>query len=198
LNVRPTTTSSASQKSLYITRERWVSLPLVGADQTDRSQTEHQDHRRVTVAEAADILGITAEAVRTRIKRGKLESVKEPPAAGGTVYVLLEADQARPNADPTSQGYDQTADQTGAALLEAKDDLIAMLREQLQAERQAHSEARRLLAAALERIPPQLEAAPQAREPPESPGPSDTTTETTNAGGGPQTATERRWWEFWR
>jgi hypothetical protein len=168
----------------------------VGADQTDRSQTEHDLRtRRVTVAEAADILGITAEAVRTRIKRGKLDSVKDPPLPGGTVYVLLQADQTRPNADPTSQGQDQTTDQTGSALLEAKDDLIATLREQLQAERQAHSEARRLLAAALERIPPQLEAARgeestpyEPRESPESPGPSDTTT---NAGGGPQTGTER-------
>jgi hypothetical protein len=35
---------------------------------------------------------------------------------------------------------------------------IEDLRTQLEAERQAHSEAGRLLAAALERIPPQLEA----------------------------------------
>jgi hypothetical protein len=41
---------------------------------------------------------------------------------------------------------------------------IEDLREQLQAERQAHSEARRLLAAALERIPPQLEAPQETRE----------------------------------
>jgi predicted ArsR family transcriptional regulator len=175
----------------------------VGADQTDRSQTKHQNQRqRVTVAEAADILGITAEAVRTRIKRGKLESVKEPPAAGGTFYVLLEADRTRPNTDPTSQGQDQTADQTGPALLEAKDDLIATLREQLQAERQAHAEARRLLAAALERIPPQLEAANgeessplEARESPLSPGPSDTTSQTADGVGGREEAAERvSWW----
>src|SRR5687768_1507843 len=57
----------------------------------DPTQTEHGDERRrVTVSEAADILGITAEAVRTRIKRGRLDSVKDPPKPGGTVYVLLE------------------------------------------------------------------------------------------------------------
>ena len=39
------------------------------------------------------------------------------------------------------------------ALISAKDETIAMLREQLQAERHAQAEARRLLAAALERIP---------------------------------------------
>jgi hypothetical protein len=79
----------------------------------DRTQTEHPDERRrVTVSEAADILGITAEAVRTRIKWGRLDSVKDSPKPGGTVYVLLEADQTKRNIDPTPQGQDQTADQT--------------------------------------------------------------------------------------
>ena len=89
----------------------------------DRSTFERrQDRRRVTVAEASEILGITAEAVRTRIKRGKLDSVKEPPDRTGTVYVLLQADQTRPNVDPTPQGQDQTADQT---------ELVETLREQV-------------------------------------------------------------------
>src|SRR5215212_4770219 len=75
----------------------------------DRPSTKHgPDRLRVTVAEASEILGITAEAVRTRIKRGKLDSVKEPPDRTGTVYVLLQADQTGPNVDPTSQGQDQT------------------------------------------------------------------------------------------
>src|SRR5829696_3576114 len=88
-----------------------------------RSATEHsRERRRVTVAEASEILGITAEAVRTRIKRGKLNSVKEPPNRTGTVYVLLEADQTGPNIDPTLQGHDQTSDQTG---------LVESLREQI-------------------------------------------------------------------
>jgi hypothetical protein len=89
----------------------------------DRSTFERrQGRRRVTVAEASEILGITAEAVRTRIKRGKLDSVKEPPDRTGTVYVLLQADQTRPNADPTPQGQDQTIDRT---------ELVETLREQV-------------------------------------------------------------------
>jgi hypothetical protein len=179
----------------------------VGADQTsDGSQTKHQDlrTRRVTVAEAADILGITAEAVRTRIKRGKLESVKEPPAAGGTVYVLLEVDQTRPNIDPTSQGQDQTKDQTGPALLEAKDETIAELRSRvdslersLSEEREARRRADTIIAQLTSRIP-EIEA------PSESPGAPATATEEPeraeprSASGGPQSGTERRWWEFWR
>src|SRR5215212_10718885 len=94
---------------------------------TDRSATKHsRDRRRVTVAEASEILGITAEAVRTRIKRGKLDSVKEPPDRTGTVYVLLEADQTEPNIDPTPQDQDQTFDQTRQG-----ERLVQTLREQV-------------------------------------------------------------------
>jgi hypothetical protein len=89
----------------------------------DRSTTKQgPNRRRVTVAQAAEILGITAEAVRTRIKRGKLDSLKDPPRPGGKVYVLLEADQTGPNSDPTPQGQDQTYDQT---------QLVETLREQV-------------------------------------------------------------------
>jgi hypothetical protein len=98
----------------------WSSIPHVGEDRS-ASERSH-GRRRVTVAEASEILGITAEAVRTRIKRGKLDSVKEPPDRTGTVYVLLQADQTRPNIDPTSQGQDQTIGQT---------ELVETLREQV-------------------------------------------------------------------
>jgi hypothetical protein len=96
----------------------------VGEDRTVTKQ--RPDRRRVTVAEASEILGITAEAVRTRIKRGKLDSVKEPPDRTGTVYVLLEADQTGPNIDPTIQGQDQTSDQT-----RPDEGLVEALREQV-------------------------------------------------------------------
>jgi excisionase family DNA binding protein len=107
--------------------------------------------RRLTVAEAAGVLGVTVDAIRSRVKRGTIAHVRE----GGRVYVLLGADQGRPGHDqPPDQGGDQDAppgeDRTA--------ELIATLREQLSEERQAHAEARRLLMAALERIPPQLEA----------------------------------------
>jgi hypothetical protein len=93
----------------------------------DRSTTEQgPDRRRVTVAEAAEILGISAEAVRTRIKRDKLDSVKEPPDRTGTVYVLLDVDQTGPNIDPTLQGQDRTTDQT-----HQDERLVDTLREQV-------------------------------------------------------------------
>src|ERR671920_1453387 len=123
----------------------------------DQSQT---GRRRVTVAEASEILGITVEAVRGRIKRGTLDHERD----SGTVYILVDADQS---ADRPRPDDDQTTDRLqsdSAALISAKDETIATLRDQLEAERQAHAEARRLLMAALERIPPQLEAPQEARE----------------------------------
>jgi excisionase family DNA binding protein len=117
---------------------------------TDQPTTE----RRLTVSEAAAALGITPEAVRGRIRRGTLRAER----SGGHVYVVLDADQPRPTGDqPTDR----------SELVEELRAHHATLREQLEAERQAHAEARRLLAAALERIPPQLEAPPEARERPE-------------------------------
>jgi hypothetical protein len=112
------------------------------------------------VAESADALGVTVDAVRSRIKRGTIDHVR----AGGRVYVLLGDDEARP-------GHDQDTDQGGGQGTTVPEDrtaeLIATLREQLQAERQAHAEARRLLAAALERIPA-IEAPQEAPESPET------------------------------
>jgi len=102
------------------------------------------------VAEAADALGITVDAVRSRIKRGTIEHERK----GGRVYVLLGVDESRPGYDQdTDQDTDQGGDQGTTAPEDRTAELIATLQEQLQAERQAHGEARRLLAAALERIP---------------------------------------------
>ena len=159
--------------------------------EADRPQTEHgPNSRRVTVAEAAEVLGITAEAVRTRIKRGRLESVKEPPDRTGTVYVLLEVDQTGPNIDPTSQVQDQTSGQTAR-----RDELVEALREQVaylqgviatrdrELEQRAEEIRRRDMA--LEREQQltamfatrlgELEPAQEARESPVSPGPAEET-----------------------
>jgi predicted nucleic acid-binding Zn-ribbon protein len=117
------------------------------------------------VAEAADALGITVDAVRSRVKRGTIDHERK----GGRVYVLLGADEARPGHD---QDAEQVSDQGAREFEDRTAELITTLREQLQAERQAHAEARRLLAAALERIPPQLEAPSEVRESDVSPEPT--------------------------
>ena len=73
-------------------------------------------------------------------------------------------------------------------------ELIATLQEQLQAERQAHAEARRLLMAALERIPPQLEAPPDERESPQTVEEASDKAEPRPATAESQEDVQRPWW----
>jgi DNA-binding Lrp family transcriptional regulator len=151
--------------------------------------------RKFTVSEAAVDLNISAEAVRSRIKRGTLRSVKE----GSTVYVLLAADrttdQTRPGEDQTPPEPDRTSDQT--ALLEHLEAEISYLREQLDAERQARTEERRradtVIAQLTSRIP-QIEAPQEPQNQAESAEPRS------GRGTGaeePERATQRPWWRKW-
>jgi hypothetical protein len=131
--------------------------------------------RRLTVSEAAEILGISTGAVRNRITRGTLEAEHE----GGRVFVVLPAgipEDTRRDAD--------------VEYLKAH---IETLQAALEAERESNRENRRLLAAALERIPPQLEAPSEPREAPE------TATEEAErpATGGVQEGAQRPWWRRW-
>ncbi len=131
--------------------------------------------------EAAAALGITEAAVRGRIKRGTLRSYREE----GAVFVVLEGDASAPNRDAPG---DETSDQS---------QLIAVLREQLQAEREANRENRRIIAGLVQRIP-ELEAAPEPRDEPEtvaetSEGASPRS-DTVGAQEGAQGTARKPWW----
>jgi hypothetical protein len=131
-------------------------------------------------------LGISADAVRSRIKRGTLRTVRE----GGRVFVVLGGpDRAQPTHRPgaTDQPTDDLREQVG------------YLREQLRREQDAHEQTRRLLGGALERIPA-IEA-PTGSTPDErgsdltaSPGPQRGTTP-----GDQDRPARRPWWRrIWR
>jgi hypothetical protein len=119
----------------------------VGEDSTAYEQ------RRVTVSQAAAALGISAEAVRMRVRRGTLRSEH----VEGTVYVLLDADQTRHVGDTST-------DRTDLLIAELQD-RVSSLERALEEERGARTEERRrhdtLMAQLMQRIP--------ALEPPESP-----------------------------
>ena len=153
----------------------------------NQSQT---GRRRVTVAEASEILGITVEAVRGRIKRGPLEHERTERG----VYVLLGADQStdrpRPDTDQTTDRLQSASD----ALISQMQARIASLEHQLDQERQANSEHRRLLMAALERIPPQLEAPQEAQESPQTDGEEPEGAEHRSDAPGAQEGAQRPWW----
>ena len=146
---------------------------------------------RLTLRQAATVLGVSESAVRKRVERGTLRSDKGPD---GKRYVYL--DVAEPGADTMAdEGADTSATPEHDALISELKAHNDTLREQLESERQAHAEARRLLLEALTKIPAAIEAPSEAREPPESPGPSESPSP---AGGEAQEATEPRprtpWW----
>ena len=119
---------------------------------------------RAGVQEAAEHLGTTVDATRKRVQRGTIAHEKD---SDGRVWILLDTDQ-----DPTGHRPDTGQPPSdSSALISAKDETIATLRDQLEAERQAHSEARRIIAGLVERIPPAIEA------PPATPGAAETVEE---------------------
>jgi excisionase family DNA binding protein len=83
--------------------------------------------QRLTVQEAAEVLGTSVDAVRMRVRRGSLTSEKD---SDGREYVWVDGDTSE-----TKPRHNGESD----ALMSAKDETIATLREQLQAERQAHA-----------------------------------------------------------
>jgi septal ring factor EnvC (AmiA/AmiB activator) len=76
--------------------------------------------------------------------------------------VLLEADKVRHTADESHDIPGETG-----ALISAKDETIRVLREQLEAEREASAELRRIVAGLVQRVP-ELEAPAEPREAPEA------------------------------
>jgi len=138
---------------------------------------DEPSHRLVTVFEAAELLGISPEAVRARIKRGTLAKAKSPD---GTVYVQLDS------IEPQSDGYrthdrtsarsrrdgDGTDEETSAhalmqAHLDTLEEQLAYLRDQLNQEREANRENRRIIAGLVQRVP-ELEVPSEPREAPET------------------------------
>ena len=125
---------------------------------------------RVTVQEAARLLGISEGAVRARIHRGTLETERD----SGTVYVRINAD------DTTNERTEQSE------LVQTLREYNAALERQLNAEREASAELRRIVAGLVQRIP-ELEAPSETRES------SETATETERVDS-PTPEEQRPWW----
>ena len=147
--------------------------------------------KRLTLRQAAAVLGVSESAVRKRVERGTLRSDK---GADGRRYVYLDVPD--PGADTVAdEGTDTSATHERDALTSELRDRLRYVEGQLEAERQAHAEARRLLAAALERIPAieapreSSETVEEGEEPPDKAGSPQTATDS------PQAGRERSpWW----
>ncbi len=164
----------------------------------------------ITPQEAAEALGISVEAVRGRIKRNTLPHRRDE---NGAVWVLIGDQTGDQTPENSTSPRDQTGDQTrpdaagqddqttGEARAQAE--LIAVLKEQLSAEREAHAETRRIAAMLAARVG-EIEAPRETS--PDTLGAPETATETPEGASprsgtvGPQDAEEtarRPWWVRW-
>lgn len=157
----------------------------MGEDRTGEPQANHE---RLTVAQAAAALGITEGAVRSRIKRGTLATAKE----GGNVFVLLGDGTSQANQTPSD---DVPSDQL--QLIEALQDQIRYLREQLDAEREARTEEQRrhdTIVAQLTSKIPAIEAPQEPTDTPETVDEAPESAEHWSATGEAQEGPRRPWW----
>ena len=117
----------------------------MGGDRTER---------RMSLRQAAEVLGVSKDAVRQRVRRGTLRSEK---GEDGRVYVYVVASE------------DDTADavHSEGELTDELRDRIRYLERQVEEERDARRRADTLLAQLMQRIP-ELEAPAEPRESPET------------------------------
>jgi hypothetical protein len=170
-------------RSVFTAVPEWPTLPIMRANgnQSATSPTSPRPVGGVTVQEAADLLETTVDGVRSRIKRGTLDSAK----VGGAVYVLLGPDQTPPSSDQpglggTSPDQSATSPEDRDALLAAKDETISHLRRELDARNEELRRKDAILLTLAQRVP-ELEA-PQndqedSQEPPNGAGGADYRTE---------------------
>jgi len=122
--------------------------------------------RRLTIAQAADQLGISVDAMRARVKRGTVATERE----GGRVYVLLDT------AQDTAQD---------APRVDESNALTSQLREEIAYLREENRRKDHIIAGLVERIPPAIEAPQTAQEPSE---------ESESRPAGAQEGAQRPWW----
>jgi DNA-binding Lrp family transcriptional regulator len=163
----------------------------------DLTDDQIRKRLRVPVQEAAHLLGISPEAVRSRLYRGTLD---KETGTDGTVYVRLHADQLRHVDEQTADQSQPNAELVGELRARVED-----LREQLSEEREARRRADTIIAQLARaneeqaRTIRELEAPSEPptddREAPETVEEEPERAEAHPAAGGAQEATQRRsWW----
>jgi hypothetical protein len=154
----------------------------------DSRETRRMSQRH-TVKEAAEVLGTTVDAVRGRIRRGTLDSVK----LDGVVYVLLYPTSREQQSDQSEtdegDGRQLTVDQAG--LVNDQSGLVGEMRDQIDWLRREVERKDTIIMSLTQRIP-ELEAPREQRDGPETASPRS------DRGDGredPEKPTESRsWW----
>ncbi len=178
------------------------------SDALPDASTNGSSDRLATVIEAAEVLGITPDAVRSRLRRGTL---KRAPVRGeeGEVLVVMpapkSADQSRDKSGTVSDlstdqsetvsnqsATDRDASQT-VVLVEHMSSEINHLRGQLEEAHAANRENRRIIAALTQRVP-ELEAPREMRDVPETAAEGTDRGEVPPDPQEPAQPRERSWW----
>src|SRR5215208_3529629 len=156
----------------------------------EHSQDSRQDSPqdvldRLTVAQAADRLGITQDAVRKRIAR---RTIKHDKDHEGRIFVYLDTfeRESKTNQDNAQDGESKTVSDAD------QDKYTRSLEDQIEFLRQELERKDAILMSLTQRIP-ELKAPAEPREPPESAGESSDTTEPRSATEEPQEE-RRSWW----
>ncbi len=143
---------------------------------------------RVTVEEAARLLGIEKASVKKRIQRDKRGKLRPERDDSGVLYVWLDLSETVQ--DPSGTGTETVRDE----LVDALRDQVADLRARLDREQDANRENRRIIAAFTSRIP-ELEAPRDRPEGPETVEEAPEVATPRSDSPGPQEAAQRRsWW----
>ena len=175
----------------------WDAERTLGRKPLDESQT-----MRVTVEEAAQLLGIEKQSVKKRIQRGKLRSERD---GVGTTFVYVDASETVRDEPEDGPGavrdelLESLREQIGylQGVIATRDRELALRAEEIRRRDTALEREQQLTAFFAERLrelkAPAHDAAPEASEEapqsPKSPGRSDTLPD---RGGGPESATDEQ------
>ena len=110
--------------------------------------------------EAAETLGVTSEAVRKRVRRGTIASEKHED---GRVLVWVDVGSDSGYDGGSDGGYDERVGRGYDELLEEVRDRVRSLEKQLDEEKEANRENRRIIAGLVQRVP-ELGPAQEPRE----------------------------------
>ncbi len=170
-----------------------------GPYETPSGTTSGNMSRRVTVDQAARVLGLTVDAIRKRVQRGTIPYEKDP---AGRVTILLDS----PDSDSTVQ--DEARDSTGRGpdterliadrdeLVEELQDQVAFLRRELEARTEETRRKDHIIMALTQRVP-ELESPRDEPHAPETVTDEPGSTSASEAAPEPETPSsrpERSWW----
>jgi excisionase family DNA binding protein len=169
----------------------------VGEDRTD-AHSVGRGSDRLTIAQAATLLGVHKNTVRNRIKKGSYQAEMVQTERGPTYLIKRESLLTNLSTNTLSSASQELVTQPAMEfvqeLLRPFVSELGEVREELGAER-ARRQMAEERAASLEA---ELEAFREARESPETVEEEPERAEPRPDDPGAQEGVQRRWWEFWR